>query len=256
MMLSTKSIPVVPIEANGLYDEISEEGKGCSENTLSFQSDRYHRLLAETKELQNRAKEQLKKAEKEAEELYYQAREEIARWEEEASQRGYEQGFSEGSEKGFEQGLEEGKAQGVLTYQQEVERLKSAWLSVNDQIKTDLEAVGPQLVELMVQAVGKITLQKFQSDYGLLQECLQEMILSLGKRQRCLIQVSPSKVEEVEAFLPQLKELTPDVRLQVLANSSLNEADCLIETELETIDLTLDAQLETLKEVWLQAVKL
>ena len=254
-MLSTKSIPVVPIVPAGGSEQGREEGKGCPENTLSFQSKQYEHLLSQTQQLQMQAQEQLKKAEREAEQLYYQAKQEVARWEEEATAKGFEKGFEEGTSNGFNQGYEAGKSQGIEAYQVEMDKLKTTWLSVNQQITQDLEAIAPQLVDLMVQAVEKITLQHFESTPQLLEACLQDMILSLGKRQRCVIQVAPEKVESIEAYVPTLTELTPGMRVQVLPNVALKPADCLLETELEKIDLTLDAQLETLKEVWKQAVK-
>ncbi len=256
MMWSTKSIPVVPIEPRGGSEHSSEMGKGCSKNTLSFQTaQQQQQLLNQAQHLQQQAQAQLKQAQREAEQLYYQAKQDIERWEKEASERGYQEGFEEGTQQGFDQGFEEGRLKGVDAYQAEIEQVKTTWLSVNQQITQELEAIGPQLVELMVQAVEKLTFQEFEAKPELLGACLQEMVSSLGKRQRCLIQVAPSQVETVEEYLPTLQELTPEARIQVLPNAQLTPSDCLLETELEQVDLTLDTQLNTLKDVWMQAVK-
>ena len=55
MMLSTKSIPVVPIRIKSTSEVGKEEGKGCSDNTLSFQSEHYQQLLNRAQQLQVQA---------------------------------------------------------------------------------------------------------------------------------------------------------------------------------------------------------
>lgn len=255
MMLSTKSIPIVKVPIKTDQINQSEESKGCQSSTLSFQPEEHHHLMTQAQQLHEQARKRVKQAEQEAEKLYHQAKKEVDRWKEEAIQQGFEQGFQDGHQQGFEQGFEEAKTQAEETYQVELDRLKKEWLSVNEKIATYFQSVTPELIELMVQAVEKLTFQQFTTNPEVFQPLLENMMLSLGKRQRCLIQVSPEKKDQVEAYLPTLNELAPETRVQVIANALLKPTDCLIETEIESIDLTLDTQLEALRGAWLQAVK-
>lgn len=255
MMLSTKSIPIIQFQNQCHLTDKKEEDKGFSEETLSSPSNGVQQALSHATQLQQQAQERLKKAEQEAEQLYRQAKQEIGIWEEEAKKKGYDEGHQKGSKEGYDQGYEEGLRQGLQAQEEELKRLKEHWFSLNQQITNELELMGPQLIELMIQGVEKITHQQFEQPSGVLENCLQQMMLEIGQRQRCVIQVAPENVDRIQAFLPQLEALNGGGRFQVIPNARLEITDCQFETEIEKIELILDDQLTTLKEAWMQVVK-
>lgn len=254
-MLSTKSIPIIKFSSADEDVSRLEEGEGCSNETLSFPSNGVQQTLNQATQLHQQAQERLKKAEQEVEQLYRQAKSEIEVWKEEAKTEGYEAGQQQGRHEGFEQGYQEGLTQGLQAQEIELNRLKNHWFNLNQQITTELELMGPQLVELMIQAVEKITYQQFDQSSGVLENCLQQMLLDIGQRQRCVIQVAPENIEKVQAYLPQLEILNEGGRFQVVPNARLGVADCQFETEMEKIELILDDQLTVLKDAWMQVVK-
>lgn len=109
--------------------------------------------------------------------------------------------------------------------------------------------VEEKIAELVLDAVRRIV-----SDFNDRERVLTVVrnALSLVRSQKHLtVRVHPSQVEAVRSYLGNLQESYPTIALiDVVGDSNRKIDECLVESEIGTVEASMSGQLETLKETF------
>lgn len=204
--------------------------------TEDLSEDELQRLLHEEEQLvQSQANEILEEAKKEANLILKEAKTEANSMYERAQEEGKKQGYVEGLQSGTE----------------ELKRLEQ---ELKDQIKENQEYVEKELKQLEMKLVD-VLIQTLQRMTGVLIEDKQEVILHLikqnlnhmEKQKDYRIKVSAMDYEFVCKQKTELMEIVGEnISFEVLLDEELGKNQCLIETESNIFDCSLDVQLSNL----------
>lgn len=184
---------------------------------------------------------ELLQTQEEAEQILADARAEAERIFEEARQQGYEAGMAE-AEQQANSLLTERRAQ----LESEMASLREQLIAENDEVRSQIE---PQLVETLLTVYSKVTKaiadDKKDMIYFLVDNVLRNAEMSHEFAIRCN--------EEDYKFLQNNKDKlygagSPDVRIEIIKDLSMERNQCVIETDTGVFDCSLDIQLDNLRE--------
>lgn len=177
---------------------------------------------------------------------------------EDGYQVGYTQGYDAGFQDAAEKGYEDGYNQGIEAAQKELNdkiaeieaELNSEFEQKETALRQDLEEakrmLEPQMLTVIEGLVGKIigieSLNK-STILFLIQSGLRELELHGD----LIIKVSPEDVDHVIEHKSELIEnLSEKIQVEILKDLQLSKNECVIETDMGTIDCSLGVQLEGL----------
>lgn len=194
------------------------------------------KLLREEKEfVGKRMEEMLAKAKEEAESIIAKANEEADRIRELADEEGRKAGYV----KGFEEGNKESEQ---LEKQLEEERQLQ-----KQQYQELVEQVEPQFVSIMIRLIEKITGVIVEDKHEVILYLIQRAFMNTDKGKEFVIHVSKEDYSFVSENKEQLSSAIPnDAKLDVVEDVSLNKNQCMIESDQQVIDCSLDIQLSNL----------
>jgi type III secretion protein L len=142
----------------------------------------------------------------------------------------------------LEESRERGYQEGVARWNDVLQQACHA----RDRFLNDSEA---ELVRLAVRVAGKIIGEEIRSDPEAILRIVRETLKSVRQERSLTLQVHPKHLEAVRRQLGQLEqELGAACSIRVLANPSVGEGGCVIESELGVIDARLETQLKCLEE--------
>lgn len=189
-------------------------------------------LLAATHE---QAGQIIEQAQREAEEILEQARV--------AGEFEKNKVIEEGRKLGYQEGLI--KANEELSKQRAALEEREQELEAHyQQLIADLE---PDFVELVIELVNKLTGVFAERDIVLF--LMERAIGKIGKCKEMKIKVSQDDIESVNASKDNLLNIIgSQCQFEVLADVGLQKNQCVIETENQIVDCSLDVQLDSLIE--------
>lgn len=169
-------------------------------------------------------------------------------------QEGYDQGYESGRTEGFEQGYNEGKQaaeeeiqQALSNYhleqEKEKEKLKIQLIEEYNGYKKDLE---PKMLGIIEDLVRKlIGVQSVSKDT--IMHLIKCGIDELEVHGDLIIKVSAIDLDYVISRRDELtEELSEKIKVEILRDQQLQKNECVIETEMGTIECSLGTQLEGL----------
>jgi len=159
-------------------------------------------------------------------------------------------------EEGRQAGLEEGRLAGREEVDQAAERLL-ALVQELDRLRAEtLAEVEEEVVGLVVLAASKIAAREIKTDPRLVVNLIKEAVEGLSRPVRLKIRVNPQDLELVEDYKARLKVERPELqRIELAADAEVPFGGCLVESESETIESTLESRLASLDQVMEQALK-
>lgn len=173
---------------------------------------------------------------------------------EEGRNQGYEEGFLSGKNDGYDTGYEEGKIQAehdvnlaLEAYSREqdgvMQELKDQLIQEYSDYKKELE---PKMLSIIEDLVIKIIgVQK--TSKGTIMHLIKCGLDELELHGDLVIRVSSKDLDYVIERKHELtEELSEKVIVEILKDQQLEENECVIETEMGTIDCSLGTQLEGL----------
>lgn len=145
----------------------------------------------------------------------------------------------------FNHGLQEGKnlaERGLVNVFRSMRTASESLLSLREKVLRESEE---ELVNLTVMIAKKVILKEVTHDRSILSNVVQAAIASLSERERITIRLNPDDHALVttghEDYLR--RELLSD-RMHIKPDPVVQPGGCMIDTELGTIDASIDAQLE------------
>lgn len=179
---------------------------------------------------------------------------EIEALKEEGRNQGYEVGFASGKTDGYNLGYEEGKTQAEFDVNQALEAyskeqdgilsdLKNQLIEEYSGYKLELEPKMLSIIEdLVVKIVGVQQVSK-----GTIMHLIKCGLDELELHGDLVIKVSAKDLDYVIERRQELtEELSEKIKVEILKDQQLEENECIIETEMGTIDCSLGTQLEGL----------
>lgn len=188
-------------------------------------------------ELQQEREDILAMARQEAEEIIEQARAQAGVVQEQARA------------EGEKLGREDGKIQAALELEQKRQELEEEYQGLCQELEKQREELEPVFANLVASLVKKITGVVCENKKDVILYLIGNAVRNLEKTKQIIIRVSKRDMGRVSSRKATFKSLAKDVQeLDIVEDASLEENQCIIETDYKVIDCSLDAQLENLEE--------
>lgn len=188
-------------------------------------------------ELQQEREDILAMARQEAEEIVEQARAQAGVIQEQARA------------EGEKLGREDGKIQAALELEQKRQELEEEYQGLCQELEKQREELEPVFANLVASLVKKITGVVCENKKDVILYLIGNAVRNLEKTKQIIIRVSKRDMGRVSSRKATFKSLAKDVQeLDIVEDASLEENQCIIETDYKVIDCSLDAQLENLEE--------
>ncbi len=144
--------------------------------------------------------------------------------------------FEEERKRGYEKGLEDGKA-----------AIVAKKLELLDESVAFMEAVEGKMVDIVMQALKKCVMEI--GDRELVVQIVRKVMNAVVRNQRSItLKVAPEMVEVVRGRLGEIMKEYPLLdEIDVLEDSRLSGASCMIETEAGIADASVDTQLAAIE---------
>lgn len=227
-----KNVPSTPApkaEQQSADGEFAE-GLATAGNVLKSEPETDYVQLAKEE-----AKEILSEARREADGILVRAEAEKAEIEKQAQEKGYS----------------DGQAQ----LQQELNRLRTELEVSYDEKKQELDAqytkeranMENELVDVILEVFNKVFHIQFDSKKEILMHLINNAILNIEDEKKFRVKVAESNVIFLENHREEiLDRVGHDIELEIVADFSLDENNCIIETASGIFDCSLGVQLENL----------
>lgn len=145
----------------------------------------------------------------------------------------------------FNSGLQDGKNLAERGLINVFKALRTASESLHDLREKVLREAEDELIHLVMMVARKVVMQEVSQDRTILSTMVQAALENVSKREEVTVRISPQDYALVISGHAEClkKELLCD-RLQLKADPAIEMGGCQIDTEMGTIDATIDAQLE------------
>ena len=144
---------------------------------------------------------------------------------------------------GYAEGLAKGEAEAA-----------KRWTFAEVERRALLQSMEPVLADAVVEAVS--LLAKDIDREAFMGRALEALRASLRDASWARVRVHPLALEATESALAELDHETGVGRIaRVVADDSLMESDCILESELGTVDASLDTQLRNIRAAIAEVVK-
>lgn len=158
-------------------------------------------------------------------------------------EQGKQQGFEEGQLQGFEAGSKKGYQESQHLLQQQVSQLNLLLEALTTPLKSLDEEVENELIKLVIAIAGQIIRREIKLDPGQIVAVIREAVHVLPlASQKITLNLHPEDADLVRSVL-NLDENPPPWRLQ--DNPLVTRGGCIVETEVSTVDATLEKRLST-----------
>lgn len=230
--------------------EIEKKEKESSADIKKRERD----LFKEREKVIAKKEEEIERKLQEAEEALERARAQIEQEQLEAESQ-LETAFKRAEEKGYETGFEKGVQDGFLSYEQKLNEAKEVIQTAKNDYHRYLEKAEPIILTLALEVAKRIVHHEVKDDEVWV-KVVKEAIQEVKEQKEVVIYVPPtrykmikSRQDEIESILPYAKELI------ILPEAQLTDTDCFIETPYGRIDVSIDSQLEQLKQQLFELLK-
>lgn len=197
------------------------------------------------KEAKEKEQAILSRAETEAKSVLAQAKKEA----EQIKNQSQEQGYAEGKESGFQAGYAKGRQEAYAQAEAETEEMKNKARQMISEAQLDIEAYIEEkkesLLALAAHMAEKIVREHLDLAPDTLLELVHPILHQLDREEDFVsLTVHPSIRQELRNRLPELEQHYPGVRFALLADETLEESGCVIETTHKVVDLQVRKQLK------------
>ena len=212
-------------EARKKYDSIVSDAQKEARKIIKSAHIESERKIAESYE---RIREKLKEAEAEGYDKGYRL--------------GFEKGFNEGHKKGFEQGERDSKR--LIS---EALDIKNMYIEKRNNALKDVEK---DLIELVISIYEKVLYRKVEEDRELIVSLVLNGVDNLEVDRKLTIILPKESYEIVEEHRDEILAKVSSVNeLDIRINSDMKQGDCIIETSKGSVDVSIDNQLEEVKDL-------
>ena len=212
------------------------------QSNVTRQQAKVKKIIEET---DARANKILSGAENKSQVIVQTANTEATRIIEEARKKG-EQDYEEIKQKAYEEGFLKGHEDGLAKIKQDaVEAIKSLDILTSSSFeakKNIIDSATLDIIELVSAISEKVCHAKFDSE--ILQKITIDAIKQLNDKENVTIIVNPKLVDNINNFVPELKEEFPKlVSIKILEDNSVSPDGVIVETLNTRLDSRVSAQI-------------
>lgn len=224
-------------EGQGIHSNVIEDSSAeCEKELVPLEVVNVEKLLVDQQAMMEE-KLQMMRAEAEAE---------AARLVEEAEKQAKqirEEAISEGRMEGFQRGYEDG----LVEIEQMRRNLEEDKRLQQQEYEATVRELEPQFAKILIQLLEQVTGILAEEQEGVLLHLIQRAIHNSQKSLSYLIRVSEEEFDYVQSQFDMLRgNLSDKVEMEVTQDSSLTKNQCLIETQNQIIDCSLEIQVHNL----------
>lgn len=218
-------------------DQEMEDGFQDGMNILNMDDVRREEREKMQQETSREREELLEQARLEAQEIVQKAQEEAAQIREQAQEEGRNEGFEQGKAQ-----ADERLKEAALKLQQQIEQERQA-------LKAQEEELEPKFAEIMAALIEKITGVICSDKKDVIVYLIHQALNQLDKTKSVCLRVSKADVLRISGRKEELRRCVSEgVDFDITEDDSLEENQCIIETDQRIIDCSLDVQLQNLKD--------
>jgi flagellar assembly protein FliH len=218
-------------------ENISTDTSLSAGNIINMEDLRQQEREKISQQNQETIRQLLQQANEESERIVNQAKDEAERIRQKAYDEGKTAGFMDGNQKAQEQ------------LQQEYQEKYQALEQDRALLKKQEQELEPRFADVMVSLLGKLTGILCQDQKEVILYLIREAMQNLERTSQIQIKVSHDDLDIVSAQKENLQDsMEQEVPLEIVEDASLLASQCVIETDHQILDCSLDVQLNNLKK--------
>lgn len=159
-----------------------------------------------------------------------------------AEKEGYKIGFDSGNEEGYKQGYEK------ALEQIQIEKKAATKLIVEAQkIKNEIiSSMEEEVINLVTSISEKITrISVYNNDEKII-PMIKNALSDINNRERIIIRVNSINIQLLKNKEDDFLKICPSAIFTFLEDNSLNELDCILDSENEVLDLNIENQIKNI----------
>lgn len=185
---------------------------------------------------EKRAKEIIAEAEARAQQMMIDAEAAIEQEMENAKQLGFAEGMAKAEEEALaRKNFEAGELQQMIN-------------SIRAERERVIDSLEGEVIETVIE-IAKKTVHTQIRDNEVFLGLVKSEMADLKNTENITVSVAVEDFVRVFGNADGVKEEFPDGNVKVVADKELSEGDCIIETDVEVVDLSVDGQLEKLEQL-------
>lgn len=193
------------------------------------------------------SQDMLAEASEEASQILEEARQQAERMIEEA-QNQVEMITEEARRQGFDAGVIQGLSEGQHQLEEQMQEFQADMEESRRAFEMERDSLEPYFAGLVADLVEKIIGVSCSEYKDVILYLIQRAVAGLGQPDQISIRVSRDDMPVVTSGKSKLLELLPEVsKFDLVEDASLQASQCIIETENQIIDCSLDVQLDSLR---------
>ena len=150
-------------------------------------------------------------------------------------------------EEGYNQGLLEGKQQAQKELEELRQQMDKAQEKMQETYQHQLEELEPKLVDVIAEVFEQVFHVQFDDKKEILIYLIQNTILGIEGAKEFLIKVGVDDFAFLESHMNEIIEkVGHSVKLEFMADASMKDGQCVIETDSGVFECGRDIQLENL----------
>ncbi len=185
------------------------------------------------------------------ENLYKQIEEERNLWETEKAQL-----FEQTRQEGYAEGLELGRREALHKYESFIQESQKIIDMAKEEYDEKIQSSENVILEIAIKVAEKIISSKLKDSAENFLSLVKQGLHEVKEYENIKIHIHPSNYDYLLSQKEELKQIvTNETDLNMYANAELNENDCYIESSFGRIDISVDTQLEQLKQQLIQLLE-
>ena len=146
--------------------------------------------------------------------------------------------------------FEEGYRLGMEKAQADLEQFRNELSNFMNAKKDVFEYIAPDILEISVDIAKKIIKREIETDPQMIVDTIIDVLKTVSKNEpKITIRVRPQSVQFVKDVIPNLSyQYGIDAKISVVADPSIGDGGCVLETNNGIVDASVDTQLEIIKK--------
>ena len=228
-------------------EDIDTNTTPLDDKLLGEAREKYEEIIRNAKE---EAKIIINSAHGESEEklnLAYERAKEIS---EEARAEGYKKGYEAGHEQGYKEGYEIGYKEGKEASEKLIREALDIKNSYIEQRSKLLKEAEEDLIDLVISIYEKVLYKNVEKDEEIIVNLVLNGIDNLEISEKLTVIVSKDNYESVEKSKEIILAKASLIdELDIRINSDMKKGDCILETSKGSVDVSIDNQLDEVKDL-------
>ena len=149
-----------------------------------------------------------------------------------------------------ETAAKEGYRAGLEQAESDINALRAKIADFISAKKEVFEYIAPDILEISVDIARKIIKKEVEQDPQIILDSIVEVMRTISKEEsRITVKVNPLQADLVKTELPEyISSMGVDAKITVLADDTIEEGGCILNTNNGIVDASLDTQLDIIRE--------